>query len=144
MMMNQAIIHRQYVIYCYKSNIVGFIQKCCYSLIKSRMTIFGHTSWPYSSHFGPIELKIFMETQKTITYQLMIQIQNPSYFPFLIFQATFSGELGVASTRAPSGPGPPDQTLMLALWVDLLGQPLSESRNHVFEISRPEPPRRCL
>ena len=41
----------------------------------------------------------------------------------------FWREMGVATTRAPNGLGPPD-------WVDLLGQLLPQ--NHVFEIFRPE------
>ena len=32
--------------------------------------------------------------------------------------------MGVATTRAPHGLGPPNPTNKLAHWVDLLGQPL--------------------
>ena len=45
------------------------------------------------------------------------------------FMGHFWREMGVATTRAPNGLGPPD-------WVDLLGQLLPQ--NHVFEIFRPE------
>ena len=45
----------------------------------------------------------------------------------------------MATTHAPNNClGPPNPTKKLAHWVDLLGQPLT--RNHVFEIFRPEPP----
>ena len=46
--------------------------------------------------------------------------------------------MGVATTRAPNGLGPPNPTKKLAHWMDLLGQQLS--RNRVFEIYRGEPP----
>ena len=58
-------------------------------------------------------------------------------FQLLIFRATFGGKMGVSTTRAPNGLGPPNSTKKLAQWVDPLGQPLS--RNHVFEIFRGEP-----
>ena len=46
--------------------------------------------------------------------------------------------MGVATTRAPHGLGPPNPTKKLADWVDLLGQLLS--RNVIFEIFMDEPP----
>ena len=51
------------------------------------------------------------------------------------FLATFGGKMGVATTRALNGLGPPNPTKKLGHWV---GQPLSW--NHFFEISRGEPP----
>ena len=42
--------------------------------------------------------------------------------------------MGVATTRAPNGLGPPNSSKMLAHWVDFLGQTLS--RKYVFEIFR--------
>ena len=44
--------------------------------------------------------------------------------------------MGVATTLAPNGLGPPNPTKKLAHWMDLLGQPLS--RNHIFKILRGE------
>ena len=67
--MNQAINQRQYVIYWYKSNNVGFISICPILLRnvqnKAHMPIFGHTLLGHFDIFGPIELKILMETQET-------------------------------------------------------------------------------
>ena len=59
---------------------------------------------------------------------------------FLIFGllASFSGKMGLATTHAPNGLGPPDPTKKLAHRVEFLGQLLS--RNHFFEIFRPEVP----
>ena len=57
---------------------------------------------------------------------------NDVYFSF------FGEKMEVATMRPPNGLGPPNPTEKLAHWVDLLGQPLS--RNHSFEILRPEPP----
>ena len=81
--------------------------------------VFGHNS----AIFWSIELKIFMGTQETIIYRLVVQ--NPSYdayFLVLIFLATFGGKMGVATTRALNGLGPPNPTKKLGHWV---GQPLS-------------------
>ena len=81
--------------------------------------------------FVPIGLKFFMGAQKTIIYRLVMR--NPSfdaYFSFLIFWA----KMGVATTRAPNGLGPPKFTKKLADWADLFGRLLS--RNLVFEIFR--------
>ena len=60
------------------------------------------------------------------------------FFLFFFFWATFGGKIGVATTCAPNSLGPLNPTKKLTHWVEYLGQPLS--RNHVFEIVRPEPP----
>ena len=59
-------------------------------------------------------------------------------WPKNVWPNIFGGKMGVATTRAPNGLGPPNPTKKMARWMDLLGQPLS--RNHVFEILRGEPP----
>ena len=61
--MNQAINHRQYAIYCHKTNNVGFIRKYWHLLSngpnKAHMPIFGHTFFGhYPAIFGQIGLKI--------------------------------------------------------------------------------------
>ena len=74
-----------------------------------------------------------MGTQETIIYRLLVRnLSYDAYFSVLIFLATFGGKMGVATTRAHNGLGPPNPTKKLARWVDLLDQPLS--RNHVFKI----------
>ena len=66
------------------------------------MPILKHTFFGRkSANFGPIGLKIFMETQEIIIYRLVVR--NPSYdayVSFLIFWATFSWKMGVPTTRA--------------------------------------------
>ena len=79
-----------------------------------------------------------MGIQEFIIHRLVMK--NPSYdayFSFLIFWVTFSGKMGVATTRDPTSLRPPNPTKTLVHWVDLLGQPLS--RNYIQEIFRPEP-----
>ena len=91
----------------------------------------------YDIIFGPIGLKILMGTQEAIIYRLVMRnLSYDAYISFLIFLATFGEKVGVATTRPLIVWGL--QTKKLAHWVDLLSQPLS--RNHVFEIVRPEPP----
>ena len=51
----------------------------------------------------------------------------------------FGGKMGVAATVAPMDLGPQDPSKKLAQWVERLGQPLS--RNHIFKVFGPEPPR---
>ena len=94
--------------------------------------------WAYaffhnSAISGPIGLKFFMGVQDTIIYRLVMRnLSYNAYFSVLIFWATFGGKMGVATTRAPNGLGPPHPTKKLDHWMELLGQPLS--RNHVFAI----------
>ena len=53
--------------------------------------------------------------QQTIIYLLLVR--NPrynAYFSFLIFWVTFGGEMGVATTPAPIGPGSSNPAKKLA------------------------------
>ena len=52
-----------------------------------------------------------MRVQETIIYRLLMRnLSFDAYFLFLIFWATFGGKIGVATTRAPNGMGPPNPT----------------------------------
>ena len=87
----------------------------------ARMPTFGHTFFGHNSaSCWPIRLEIFMGTQETIIYRLVVRNSSyDAYFSVLIFRATFGGKMGVATTRALYGLGPPNPTKK---WVDLLGQ----------------------
>ena len=93
----------------------------------AHMPTFGHTFFGHNSAIlGPIGLKIYMGTQETIIYRLVVRNQSyEAYFSVLIVWATFGGKMGVANTRAPYGLGPPNPTKKLAHLVDLLSQPPS-------------------
>ena len=87
--MNQAINHRQYVIYyTYQMTWVPFKNNVIwqsYGTNKAHMPIFGHM---FLAIFWPIGLKMFMGTQETIIYRWVKR--NPSYhdyFQILIFWA---------------------------------------------------------
>ena len=61
-----------------------------------------------SAIFGPTRLTFFMGAQATIFYRLAMKNPNyVAYVSFLIFWATFGVKMGVATTRATSGLGPP-------------------------------------
>ena len=80
-----------------------------------------------------------MGTQETIIYRLVMRNHSfGPYLPFSIFLALRGPKKGRGPTRTGMGLGPQNLTKKLAHWVDLLGQLLS--RNHDFEIWRPEPP----
>ena len=80
-----------------------------------------------------------MGTQETIIYRLVMRNHSfGPYLPFSIFLALRGPKKGRGPTRTGMGLGPQNLTIKLAHWVDLLGQLLS--RNHDFEIWRPEPP----
>ena len=57
---------------------------------------------------------------------------------YQMFLATFDWKIGVATTHAPNDLESLNPAKKLAHWLNLLGQPLS--RNHIFEISRVNPP----
>ena len=70
------------------------------------MHIFGHKCFGHNSAiFGPIGLNIFM-----LVYYLSIGVKMLICY----FWATFGGKIGVATTRAPYGLGPPNPTRKLA------------------------------
>ena len=95
--------------------------------------------WPSLSHLWANWTEFFMGVQEIVIYRLMMKnLSNDVYILVLIFRATFGGNMGIATTRALNGLGPPSPTTKLARWMTILGQPLS--RNHVFEIFRGEPP----
>ena len=65
----------------------------------------GMQAWKFRKHksaiFGPIGPKIFMKTQETISYRLVMRnLSYDAYIWFLIFWATFGGKMGVATTHA--------------------------------------------
>ena len=78
-----------------------------------RMPIFGHTFFGHNSAIsGPIGLKFFMGFQ-TIIYRLVMRnLRLRSLFFSFDFRATFGRKMGVATTRAPNGLEPPNQTKM--------------------------------
>ena len=52
-----------------------------------------------------------MVTQETIIYRLLLTNSSyDAYFSFFIFWTAFAEKMGVATTRAPNGLGPPDPT----------------------------------
>ena len=99
--------------------------KLCYSPDKTPMPIFGHSFFGHNSAiFEPINLKFFW-----LARRLSLSIDKCGLFFIVDFWASFGRKMGVATTCAPCGLGPPDPTKTLAYWVDHLGQ--LQSRNHV-------------
>ena len=75
--------------------------------------------WPYLSHVLANRAGIFMGTQVTIIYQLVINHDFDAL-------KKSGGKMDVAATLAPKSLGPRGPTKKLACWVKLLGQPLSQ------------------
>ena len=120
---NQAINHIQFVIYWYKSNNVGFIKKYSYFA----------KLWPKNgtnAHIWAYGLKIFMGTQETIIYRLVVW--NPSYdayFSVLIFLGHLLRGNGHQARPFWFGASKPDQK------VRQLGGPLAKSTlNRYLEV----------
>ena len=117
--MDQATNHRQYVIYWYQSNNVGFIQNIdiwlSYGPNKARMLIFGHTFFGHNSAIlRSWGLKFLMGAQETIIYRLVVR--NPSYYAYFWFLATFLPENERGYHAPPNGLGPPNAVKKLAHW----------------------------
>ena len=77
--------------------------------------------WPFYANLQ-IWVKFFKEPLETIIYQLVMRSQSCDAY----FLATFGGKMGVATTFAPNGLGPPNPTIKLADWMKLLGQLLHQ------------------
>ena len=101
------------------------------------MPIYGHMYFGHNSaNFWPnTKIKVSLYSGE---WYLSFEHHKSWIWRVLHCFGIFGQKMGVAATLAPEGLGPQNPTKNLAHWVDILGQWLS--RNHVFKISRHEPP----
>ena len=94
-------------------------------------------AYVFWSFLGQLGWNFLWALRKPLSIDWWWLIQRMVLIYILKFWASFGGKMGLATTCAPNGMGPPNPTETLAHWMNLLGQPLS--RNHVFEIFMDEP-----